>query len=240
MIFLALLAFAAVAPQQTIALEGETFHVQGIVVEEKRLYLTSVDRKTRKGFLFEYELPSGKRLRSVELQDGDRFHPGGFDADKDFFWIPVAEYKRSSSAVIQKRNRKTLALEGSFPVDDHIGCVAVAKDKLYGGNWDARQIYEWSKPDGRLLQKRDNPSAIHYQDCKFRNGNLAGAGTDGNTGAIEFVDPATLKLIRRIEYGRTPDRNTLYTHEGMDIFKGRIYLLPEDAPSRLFVFPGIR
>lgn len=233
-----LLLALAVEPQRTIVLEGETFHVQGIVVEDKRLYVTSVDRNARKGYLFEYELPSGKRLRQVELQDGnDRFHPGGFDADKTSFWIPVAEYKRSSSAVIQKRNRKTLALEASFPVDDHIGCVAVAGDRLYGGNWDARQIYEWSKPDGKLMRKRDNPSALHYQDCKFRNGKLIGAGTDNKAGAVEILEPATLKLIRRTEYGRTPDRNTFYTHEGMDIFKGNLYLLPEDGPSRLFVFP---
>lgn len=235
MIFLWLLL--AVDPQKTIALEGETFRVQGIVVEDQRLYVTSVDRKARKGYLFEYELPSGKRLRQVEIQDGnDRFHPGGFDADKTSFWIPVAEYKRSSTAVIQKRNRKTFALEASFPVDDHIGCVAVAGNRLYGGNWDARQIFEWSH-EGKLIRKRDNPSNIHYQDCKFRDGKIIGAGTDSKAGAVEVIDPATLKLIRRTEYGRTPDRNTLYTHEGMDIFKGKLYLLPEDAPSRLFVFP---
>ncbi|BDC47748.1 hypothetical protein F183_A00640 [Bryobacterales bacterium F-183] len=237
MISLLLLFALAVDPQKTIALEGETYHVQGIVVADQRLYVTSVDRPSRRGFLFEFELPSGKRLRSIEIQDGDRYHPGGFDADADSFWIPVAEYKKLSSAVIQKRNRKTLALEASFTVDDHIGCVAVAKDKLYGGNWDARQIYEWSKPAGKLLQKRDNPSSIHYQDCKFRDGKLLGAGTDGATGAVEILDPATLKLIRRVEYGKTPDRKqTLYTHEGMDVYKGKLYLLPEDAPSRLFVF----
>jgi hypothetical protein len=32
------------------------------------------------------------------------------------------------------------------------------------------------------------------------------------------------------------DRGLPYTHEGMTIRGGRLYLLPEDDPSRLFVF----
>ena len=197
--------------------------------------LTSVDRPTRKGFLFEYHLPSGKRLRAIEIQDGDRYHPGGLDATRDSLWIPVAEYRRGSSAVIQKRNKKTLALEAQFSVNDHIGCIAVAKDRLYGGNWDSRQIYEWTF-DGRQLAKRDRTSDVSYQDIKYRAQKVIASGLRTNgTGAVDFLDPKTLKIKRSIDFAKT-DRDVRYTHEGMDLRNRLIYFLPEDTPSRLFVY----
>ncbi len=230
------LAFLALDPQQIIALEGDTHHVQGIVVDgPNRLWVTSVDRPSRKGFLFEYELHSGKRLRAIEIQDGDRYHPGGLDATEDSLWIPVAEYRRTSSAVIQKRNKKTLALEATFNVNDHIGCIAVAKGRLYGGNWDSRQIYEWTF-DGRQLAKRDRTSQVSYQDIKYRARTIVASGLRTNgTGAVDFLDPKNLKIKRTLDFAKT-DRDVLYTHEGMDLRNGLIYFLPEDAPSRLFVF----
>jgi hypothetical protein len=229
------LFWIALDPQKVIAIEGETHHVQGIVVDGSKLWVTAVDRPTRKGFLFEYELPSGKRLRAIEIQDGDRYHPGGLDATPDSLWIPVAEYRRASSAIIQKRNKKSLALEAQFIVNDHIGCVAAAKGRLYGGNWDSRQIYEWSF-DGRELAKRDRTSGVSYQDMKFRGGKVVASGLRGNgTGAVDFLHPKTLQILRTIEFAKT-DRSVVYTHEGMDLQKGLLYLLPEDAPSRLFVF----
>jgi glutamine cyclotransferase len=242
MFLLCALAATALAlePQKVIVLEGETHHVQGIVVDgpSSRLWLTAVDRPTRKGFLFEYELPSGKRLRSVEIQDGDRYHPGGLDATGDSLWIPVAEYRRESSAVIQKRNKKTLALEAQFTVSDHIGCLAVFRNRLYGGNWDSRQIYEWTL-NGRQTSKRDRRSDVSYQDLKGRGRSLLASGLKpGNAGgAVEFLDPKTLAVKRSIALGKT-DRGVAYTNEGVDLDarQGLLYLVPEDSPSRLFVF----
>jgi len=41
----------------------------------------------------------GGRLRSIELQDGDRYHPGGIAVDKVSIWIRVAGYRKGSSAL---------------------------------------------------------------------------------------------------------------------------------------------
>lgn len=231
-----LLALMALDPERVIALEGETYHVQGIVLDgPSRMFVTSVDKAARKGFLFEYELPSGKRLRGIEIQDGDRYHPGGLDATADSLWIPVAEYRTHSTAVIQKRNKRTLALEAQFRVNDHIGCLAVSKNRLYGGNWDSRQIYEWTL-NGRELARRNRVSDVSYQDIKLRHGVLVGSGIRANgTGAVDFLDLRTLTAKRTVEFSKT-DRGVLYTHEGMDFDDKRFYMLPEDAPSRLFVF----
>jgi hypothetical protein len=224
-----MLLLAAATLIGTVALEGNTDHVQGIVVDGPTLWVTSVDRGASKGWLFEYELATGKRLRAVELQQGTMFHPGGFDAGDDSLWIPVAEYRPSSRAVIQKRNKLTLAVEAQFEVPDHIGCLTLSGGKLVGANWDARKFYEWS-PDGKQLSVRANPNKTRYQDIKQRYGTLIASGA-----VVEWLDPETLLPLDRFDPGRT-DRNTPYANEGMDQRDNLLYFLPEDAPSRLFVF----
>ncbi|NWF83559.1 MAG: hypothetical protein HXY18_07000 [Bryobacteraceae bacterium] len=223
------------ALERCLTLEGATPHVQGIAVDGATLYVSAVDREAAKGWLFEYDLSSGKRLRAVEIQQGARYHPGGFDIDDESLWIPVAEYRRESTTIIQRRSRQTLELISSFEVKDHIGCLAWTGSRLIGGNWDARKIYEWS-PDGRELSVRANPRPTRYQELKHRYGALIGSGLTGRgRGAIEWLDPETLSPLRIIVTGTT-DKNVPYTQEGFDHRDGRIYLLPEDSPSRLFIF----
>ncbi|MDX1979134.1 MAG: DUF6454 family protein [Bryobacteraceae bacterium] len=222
---------------RTIPLDGRVHHVQGIVVEGNRLWVTAVDTPRLRGFLHEFELPASgpaKLLRSVEIQRGLQFHPGGFSADDRSLWIPVAEYRRTSTATIQRRNKRTLELEAEFHVDDHIGCLAVSGSRLYGGNWDSRQIYIWDR-GGRLLKKVENPARNSFQDLKVSGGWLVGGGTTSEGPAIDWLDPESLEWKRRMMAGKT-DRGANYTREGLDLHGRTLYLLPEDDPSRLFVF----
>jgi hypothetical protein len=223
-------------PEPTILpLRGTVYHVQGIDLDEGTLWVTSVDSTTRKGYLHEFGLPSGELTRSVEIQDGVRFHPGGIAADASSIWIPVAEYKRNSSTVIQRRNRRTLELESQFAVNDHIGCIAVRGGELVGGNWDSRELYVWD-PQGKLRQKIPNTTGNSFQDLKFDGAQLVGSGLlPGRKGAIEWMDFPSLKITRRITAGRT-DRGHAFTREGMALRGGKLYLLPEDGPTRLFIF----
>jgi hypothetical protein len=175
-------------------------------------------------------------VQGIELQRGDVYHPGGIDADDESIWIPVAEYRAHSRSVIERRNQKTLALMSEFAVPDHIGCVAAAEGRLWGGNWDARILYEW-RYDGTSVRKSQNPTGTSYQDLKWVQGDLVGGGLrGGGEGAVDWLDPESLALRRRLTAGKT-DRGVTYTHEGMAIHQNRLYLLPEDGPeSRLFVF----
>src|SRR4051794_29302120 len=68
----AAVAVELAAPTAVTQLEGDTKHVQGIDLQEDatRLWVTSVDVPGRRGLLSEYQLPSGKLVRSVEIQDG--------------------------------------------------------------------------------------------------------------------------------------------------------------------------
>lgn len=223
---------------RSISLEGETHHVQGIAVDGNRLWVTSVDRAAGKGWLFEYDLESGKRLRAVEISQDELIHPGGFDHDEDSLWIPVAEYRPASRTVIQQRSKETLELRASFEVPDHIGALAVVPEGLLLANWDARKFYLYSR-DGKLLWSRPNPNPTRYQDIKRRYGAIVASGLVARgseaRAVVEWLDPETLRPLNREALGRT-DRGVPYTNEGMDLRDGRLYLLPEDAPSRLFVF----
>jgi len=227
----------AQTPERVVALEGETYHVQGVAVVEGRFLVTSVDRVAREGWLMEFD-GEGKRLREVKVHDGAMYHPGGFDVDGETVWIPVAEYRPKSRSVIQRRRIETFEMTSSFAVPDHIGAVAVGSDRLYLANWDARTIYEYSF-DGKLIRARANATAHRFQDLKMRYGVLVGSAPAGNGkkggGAVVWMDPETLAVtgVRRV--GRT-DRGVPLVQEGLELRDGRVYLLPEDTPSRVFVY----
>lgn len=222
-------------PIKVTPLAGDTRHVQGIDVEGSRLWVTSVGVQEKKGYLFEFDTATGKLIRSVELQDGERYHPGGISANGGSLWTAVAEYRRSSTAFVQKRSKRTLALQAQFEVADHIGCIAVTPKELIGANWDAKEIYIW-KHDGTLIRKVSNPTNNAFQDLKFTGGQLVGGGLlPDKSGAIDWLEYPSLRPLRRLLVGKT-DRGVAYTHEGMTIRGGRLWLLPEDGPSRLFSF----
>ena len=234
-ITLAAAPFADLTPVRTMELHGDTHHPQGIDFDQQHIWVTSVDRTQRKGYLQEFSLSTGEHLRTVDVTKGDRYHPGGFSAREGSLWIPVAEYRRASSAVIQKRNLRTQELESEFEVMDHIGCIAAAPDVLIGGNWDSRDFYIWDYR-GRLIRKVASPTGNSYQDLKFVDGWLVGAGSlADHTGAVDWLEYPSLRLVRRVTVGRT-SRGVSYTNEGMALRGDRIFFLPEDSPSRLFEF----
>jgi hypothetical protein len=221
---------------ETVALEGDTHHVQGIEVDGPALWVTSVDTKEKRGLIFQYKLPGGELVRSAEIHEGARYHPGGISAAAGSLWIPVAEYVRNSTTTVQRRNQQTLQLESQFEVADHIGALAVTPDGLLGANWDGRDFYLWDQ-QGRLLRKFANPHPVAIQDMKFLEGRLVVGGLllADRSGVVDWLAWPSLKLTRRITAGKT-GRGIAYTNEGMTIREGKLWLLPEDAPSRLFVF----
>jgi glutamine cyclotransferase len=225
----------AQTPVRVLPLQGKTAHVQGIDTDGTHLWVTSVDRAARKGYLQEFAVADGRLERSVEVQEGDRFHPGGITADANSIWLPVAEYKASSSAVIQRRSKRTLALESEFSVPDHVGCIAITPELIIGGNWDSRDFYVWDH-QGKLIRKVASTSENAYQDLKVRDGQLVASGLlSGRRAAVDWLDLSSTRLIRRVTLGNT-DRGEPLTREGMTVFENRLWLLPEDGDSRLFVF----
>jgi hypothetical protein len=231
-------AINAASPSRVLELKGTTYHVQGIDLDGNRVWVTSVDSGARKGYLHEFSLVDGKMLRSVEVQDGARFHPGGISVDATSIWLPVAEYRRASTSVIQRRNKQTLELESQFTIRDHIGCIAAHGEELIGGNWDSRKFYVWNR-HGEVLRTLSNPANTAYQDLKFQGQQLVGSGLlPDRTGAVDWLEFPSLRLEKRVKLGNT-DRGVPFTREGMAIRDGELVLLPEDGPSRLFFFKMI-
>src|SRR5437660_1498353 len=75
---------------RVLELKAATHHVQGIDFNDRLLWVTSVDKPNRKGWLQEFSLATGELTRQIEIDDGIRFHPGGISADDESLWIPVA------------------------------------------------------------------------------------------------------------------------------------------------------
>ncbi len=112
---------------------------------------------------------------------------------------------------------------------------------MFLANWDARRIYEYSL-DGKLIRVRDNPTSYRFQDLKFRYGTLVGSApaTRGAAGgAVVWLDPDTLLPTTEQSVGRT-DRGVALVQEGLDLRDSQLYLLPEDTPSRIFLYDLIR
>ncbi|MBW6530594.1 hypothetical protein KZ820_07580 [Sphingomonas sp. RRHST34] len=226
-----------------LSLDGELYHVQGVEVGAHRIWVTSVDGAARRGYLHEFDRAIGRFLRRVELTDGVRYHPGGLSFHDGSLWVPVAEMRPDSSAVLIELDAATLHVRRRLRVADHLGCVAVAPDgRLVAGNWDSRLLYVIDTADGAPVRTVANPSATHYQDMKFVDGVLvAGGNLDLWNGTIDFLGWPSLALRRTLRAGaigpvRPIGRGGPYTGEGMAIEGRDLYLLPEDGPSRLFHF----
>ena len=216
-------------------LNGRVYHVQGLDLDSEHIWITSVDAPNRKGYLHQFSRATAKFEREIEVTDGPRFHPGGFSIHGDSIWVPVAEYKAHSTAVLEEIDKHTLAIKRKIAVADHVGCVAVSQDNLIAGNWGSRQLYILDF-DGKQLRIVDNAESNQYQDMKFVDGMLVASGTfDHSNGAIDWLEWPSMKLVRRLRSGMT-DRGVPYTAEAMALAGRDLYLVPEDGPSRLFHF----
>lgn len=230
----------------TLRLDGQLFHVQGVIVEGDHIWVTSVDKKNHKGYLHEFERTSGRFLRRLELTDGARYHPGGISISGRSIWVPVSEMKRNSSAVLNEIDADTLEIRRRIPVADHLGCVAASPTTLIAGNWDSRQFYVFdlarSGADGAPVRKVANPSPTKFQDMKLVDGQLVAGGQLGkHGGTIDWIDWPSMTVTRSLHSGAMRRTKFLgkvktYTAEGMMLDGRELYLVPQDGPSRVFHF----
>lgn len=213
-----------------LPLAGELFHVQGLAIQGRRIWMTSVDRRTQRGYLHLFDRASGRLLRRIEVTDGVRYHPGGISIDGRSLWVPVAELRPDSSAVLLEIDTDTLQVRRRIRVADHLGCVAARGRDLVAGNWDSRLLYVIDRDDPRRIRTIPNPTGTHYQDMKFVAGRLVAGGPRSLwNGTVDWLDWPSLTLHRSLRGGS-------YTAEGMAIEGRDLYLAPEDGPARLFRF----
>ncbi len=210
-----------------------------------------------KGHLFKMDM-QGQLLDRTEIGRDSVYHPGGIDYDGEFVWAPVAEYRPNSSSIVYRVDPVTMAAEEVFSVPDHIGGLIhdIENDQLFGVSWGSRRFYRWNfaskgKVDGNALGPVNNPSHyIDYQDCQYAGRGMAicsGVASylrEGTPlvrmGGIELVDIENGIPIHQIPFPFKTDLGLPMTQNPMwiEYEKGilRLYLMPEDNESRLYIY----
>ncbi len=219
-----------------LELDFPTFHPEGLVVTADHIFLSSVeiieptqkypspvdgyDRTPGKGVghLFVMDR-QGHLQKDIKLGEGDMYHPGGISYDGTNVWVPVAQYRPDSSAIIYKVNARSLRATEQFRVQDHIGGIVLDETTghLVGNNWGSRRFYDWS-PDGRTTSSWANPSHfVDYQDCQYvatakmlcagvtnlpQTPAAGGAGATYELGGLALIDLHTHAILHEVPFQR--------------------------------------
>lgn len=234
----------------TLALKGEVYHVQGLALDAAHIWVTSVDGSARRGYLHEFDRASGRLLHRIDVSDGPRYHAGGIALADGVLWVPVAEPRADSTAVLLALDVQTMRVVRRIAVADHLGCVAARGTMLVAGNWNSRRFHVIDRDHPEHARIVANPFPTAYQDMKFIGTHLVAGGTQTLwSGTLDWIDWPHLALEQSLHAGtlgpiRPIGRGGAFTGEGMAIEGRDVYLLPEDGPARVFHFvldhaPGI-
>lgn len=175
---------------QTIPLDFEVHHPQGMTRIGDSFYMTAVETTVRpeaipvsgsaydrapgegRGHLFKFDL-QGKLEATVSLGEDSKYHPGGMDYDGENLWISVAEYRPASHSIVYTVDPETLTATEVFRFDDHLGGVLrnPADGSIYGLSWGSQTLYRWTETEAwrnpaQGYAKSKTGSDVDYQDCQ--------------------------------------------------------------------------
>ena len=262
------------------ALSFDTQHPQGMVKIGEHFYVSSVEIKTATkrypqlqdgydrdtgegaGHLFKFDA-TGKLLADLPLGEGSMYHPGGIDYDGRYIWVPVAEYRPNSRAIVYRVDPETMTATEAFRYGDHVGGIVHNTDDktLHGVSWGSRRFYRFTLDDqGRVtntgvapeqLRKPNRAGYIDYQDCKYlgrremlcsglNNYQMKKDGPRFPLGGFEIVDLRSDQVISQMPI-------ELWTATGLPMTQNpfwieatatglRAYFMPEDGKSTLYVY----
>jgi len=194
-------------------------------------------------------------------------HPGGMQSDGKRLWIPLAESKRKGRSLIRVYplagmvDGQPLKWEFEFPVNDHIGAVAIAANRglVFGANWDTEAVYVWDL-DGQLkrtltgdalaarglgvITGAASRAGVAVQDWKIIGDRLLASGLFRAPGSspvspksrlISFGNFLETDFQRRL-VAVPLHRGTELAMEAMAISDGVVHFLPKDlgASNRIF------
>ncbi len=215
------LAFPTHHPQG-LAFVGDCIFLSSVEVIENPERLSSAPGATAGrgiGHVFVLDATCGL-TRDIIVSDGDRYHPGGIDFDGTSVWVPVAEYRPRSSALVLSIDPDTLATTERFRIADHVGWIVADPEsgQLHGGSWGSRELSTWDLA-GNELDRWENPSAfVDYQDAQ-----CAGDGRVFCSGI------ATLP---------TPPENVVQELGGLALVNFRDHRIAREMPIPLFSSAG--
>jgi uncharacterized protein DUF6454 len=242
-----------------IPLRFPTYHPQGFALVGDRVFMSAVeiieapvkypvpvdgyDRTPGKGrghvLVFDRQ---GNLQKDVVLGQGDTYHPGGIDFDGRSIWVPVAEYRPDSAAVVYKLDPDTFRVQEAFRVRDHVG--GLVRDRVtgevHGVSWGSRTLYTWT-PNGRLLAKVANEDhMLDYQDCDYAGyrkqlcsgvTGLAGPnGTSYELGGIALRDLASGRILHEVPF-------PVFSAAGHSVNRNPVALEARDGTLRMLAAP---
>lgn len=219
---------------EKVKLNFSTYHPEGLAITPDHLFLSStqVTEPTQKyptpvggydrtpgkgvGHLFVMDR-QGHLQKDITFVDGDMYHPGGIDFDGTNIWVPVAQYRPNSSAIIYRVNARTLQVTKAFEVKDHIG--GIVRDRttghLVGNNWGSRRFYDWTL-QGKQIRTWDNSSFFtDYQDCQYvpsakmicggitnlpQTPTAGGASATYELGGLTMIDLHSHNIVREVPF----------------------------------------
>jgi hypothetical protein len=267
-------------PIASVPIAFTTHHPQGMVRIGDISYLSSVEVKvpTRRfpaseggydrdagagvAHLFKFDA-SGHLIADLTLGEGTIYHPGGIDYDGTYIWVPVAEYRPNSRAIVYRVKPETMQAEEVFRFKDHIGAIVHDTDSnaLHGVSWGSRRFYRWKLGrDGKVkdtgaapeqLRTLNTSHYLDYQDCKY-----AGSARMLCTGVTELRQKPDAPPFRLggIELVSLADGRPLHqvplllwTDGGMDMTHNPVwlestatglrgYFMPDDNTSTLYIY----
>jgi hypothetical protein len=264
----------------TIPVNFNTQHPQGMVKIGDTFYVTSVEIKTPTkrfpqlqdgfdrdtgegaGHLFKFDA-KGTLITDLALGEGSIYHPGGIDYDGKYIWVPVAEYRPNSRAIVYRVDPTTMKAEEVFRYGDHVGGIVHNTDDntLHGVTWGSRRFYRWTlDAQGKVtnasappaeLRKLNREHYIDYQDCKYVGRremlcsglNFYTPKKDGPRyalGGLEIVDLAQNQAIYQVPFEQWTESGLPMTYNPMWIEPTtgglRAYFMPEDEKSTVYVY----
>jgi hypothetical protein len=267
-------------PVATIPVNFNTQHPQGMVKIGDTFFVSSVEIKTPTkrfaqpqggydrdtgegvGHLYKFDA-QGVLITDLVLGEGSIYHPGGIDYDGRYIWVPVAEYRPNSRAIIYRVDPATMKAEEVFRFGDHVGGVVHNTDDntLNGVTWGSRRFYRWTLDgQGRVtnadtppeqLRKLNRSHYIDYQDCKYlgrremlcsglNNYQPKKDGPRFPLGGLEIVDLTNNEATNQVPF-------EFWTESGLPMTQNpfwieatasglRAYFMPEDEKSTIYVY----
>jgi hypothetical protein len=264
----------------TIPVNFNTQHPQGMVKIGDTFYVTSVEIKTPTkrypqlqdgydrdtgegvGHLFKFDA-KGNLITDLVLGEGSVYHPGGIDYDGKYIWVPVAEYRPNSRAIVYRVDPATMKTEEVFRYGDHVGGIVHNTDDntLHGVTWGSRRFYRWTlDAQGKVtnaatppaeLRKLNREHYIDYQDCKYAGRremlctglNFYTPKKDGPRyalGGLEVVDLTTNQATFQVPFEQWTESGLPMTYNPVWIETTptglRGYFMPEDEKSTVYVY----
>jgi hypothetical protein len=243
-----------------IPVKFPTHHPQGMVKIGDTFYISSVDKENPAGHLFKID-KDGALVADLPLGAGEIFHPGGIDYDGKDLWVPVAEYRPDSRAIVYRVDPKTMKATEVFRFADHIGALVfdTGTRTLFGVSWGSRRFYRWQvSADGRVadpgvpakLATLNPEHYVDYQDCHFAGGGLGlcsgvtvmrpSSMTTFRLGGLELVDLAAGRPVYQVPIqlwlpsGLVMTENPMWIEPTATGLRG--YFMPEDDRSTIYVY----